>query len=90
VRLTGDKLGVVVRAANGETAATIEGTRDAIAERLAAIGQSVTSFTIQQTGASDGKGATGQTSGEGDGGASQEGRGEPSDPRGSRRRASRF
>ena len=53
VRLTGDKLGVVIRAASGETTATIEGARDAIAERLAAIGQPVTSLIIQQTGASD-------------------------------------
>ncbi len=90
VRLAGDKLGVVVRAASGESAATIEGARDAITERLAAIGQPVTSFTIQQTGASDAKGATGQSAGDGDGGATREGRGEPGDPRGSRRGASRF
>ena len=90
VRLTGDKLGVVVRAASGETAATIEGARDAIAERLAAIGQPVTSLIIKETGASDAKGATGQSTGEGEGGAPQEGRGEADDPRGARRGASRF
>ncbi len=90
VRLTGDKLGVVVRAASGETAATIEGARDAIAERLAAIGQPVTSLIIQQTGASDAKGATGQSAGDGDGGAPQGQGREAGDPRGSRRGASRF
>jgi hypothetical protein len=90
VRLAGDKLGVVVRAASSETAATIEGAREAIAERLAAIGQPVTSLIIQQTGSSDAKGAAGQSAGEGEGRAPQEGRGEPSDPRGSRRGSSRF
>ena len=53
VRLAGDKLGVVIRAASGATAAAIEGARDAIAERLAAIGQPLASLTIQQAGAND-------------------------------------
>ena len=89
VRLTGDKLGVVVRAASGETAATIEGARDAIRERLAAIGQPVTSLIIQQTGASDARDAAGQSAG-GDGGVPQGQGREARDPRGSRRGASRF
>jgi len=68
VRLAGDKLGVVIRAASGETAATIDSARDAIAVRLAAIGQPVASLIIQQTGANDAKGALGQPAGEGEGG----------------------
>jgi Flagellar hook-length control protein FliK len=61
VRLAGDKLGVVIRAASGATATAIEGARDAIAERLAAIGQPLTSLIIQQTGANDATGTAGQS-----------------------------
>ena len=39
MRLAGDKLSVVIRAASSETLSSIEGARDAIADRLAAIGQ---------------------------------------------------
>jgi hypothetical protein len=90
VRLTGDKLGVVIRATSGETTAAIEGARDAIAERLEAIGQPVTSLIIQQTGASDATERAGQSTGEGDRGAPPGQGGEAGDPRGSRRGASRF
>jgi Flagellar hook-length control protein FliK len=89
VRLAGDKLGVVIRAASAATASAIEGTRDAIAERLAAIGQPVSSLIIQQTGANDATGAAGQSA-SGDGDARQRNDGDASDPRGARRGASRF
>jgi hypothetical protein len=89
VRLADDKLGVVIRAASAATASAIEGTRDAIAERLAAIGQPVSSLIIQQTGANDATGAAGQSA-SGDGDARQGNDGEASDPRGARRGASRF
>jgi hypothetical protein len=85
VRLAGDKLGVVIRAASSQTAATIEGARDAIAERLAAIGQPVASLIIQQTGASN---ATAKAS-ESTGGGEPQGRGGDADPDGARRDASR-
>ena len=89
VRLAGDKLGVVIRAASGETAATIEGARDAIAERLAAIGQPVSSIIIQQTDGSDATGGSGQSKGEGEGRAQQDQHRDPDDARGSRRGGSR-
>ncbi len=82
VRLAGDGLGVVIRAASGETVASIEAARDAIAERLNAIGQPVASLIIQQTGGSDATGS--QTAGEE--GADERGAG---DPRGDRRQPSR-
>jgi hypothetical protein len=50
MRLAGDKLSVVVRAASSQTLSSIEGARDAIADRLAAIGQPLDSLIIQQTG----------------------------------------
>ncbi len=89
VRLAGDKLGVVIRAASGETAATIEAARDAIAERLAAIGQPVSSIIIQQTDRSDATGGSGQSTAEGEGRAQQGQNGDSDDARGSRRGASR-
>ncbi len=39
MRLTGDKLSVVIRAGSSQTLSSIEGARDAIADRMAAIGQ---------------------------------------------------
>ena len=39
MRLAGDKLSVVIRAASSQTLSSIEGARDAIADRMAAIGQ---------------------------------------------------
>jgi hypothetical protein len=50
MRLAGDKLSVVVRAASSQTLSSIEGARDAIADRLAAIGQPLDSLIIKQTG----------------------------------------
>jgi hypothetical protein len=91
MRLSGDKLSLVIRAASSQTAGTIEGARDAIAERLAAIGQPLGSLIIQQTGSSDGANAKGSSTGEGDGGGRPQGRGsDPNDPRGARRGGSPF
>jgi hypothetical protein len=50
MRLTGEKLSVVIRAASSQTAGSIEGARDAISDRLAAIGQPLDSLIIRQTG----------------------------------------
>jgi Flagellar hook-length control protein FliK len=58
MRLSGDRLSVAIRAASSQTAGAIEGARDAIAERLAAIGQPLDSLVIQRTGGSDGAGNT--------------------------------
>jgi hypothetical protein len=66
VRLADDKLGVVIRAASGATTTAIEGARDAIAERLAAIGQPLSFLTIQQAGGNDATGTAGQSTGDGD------------------------
>jgi soluble lytic murein transglycosylase-like protein len=54
MRLAGDRLSVVIRAASSQTAGSIEGARDAIADRLAAIGQPLDSLIVRQTGVSDG------------------------------------
>jgi hypothetical protein len=83
-------LSVVIRAANSQTAGAIEAARDAITERLAAIGQPLESLTVQQTGSTtDG---TTTKDGPNDGiGEKQSGpRNDPSDPRGARRGAPGF
>jgi hypothetical protein len=54
MRLAGDKLSVVIRAASSETLSSIEGARDAIADRLAAIGRPLDSLIVKQTGLTDG------------------------------------
>ena len=54
VRLADDRLSLVFRAGNSHTAGAIESAREAIAERLAAIGQPLSSFIIHQTGNTDG------------------------------------
>jgi hypothetical protein len=77
MRLAGDRLSVVIRAASSQTAGSIEGARDAIADRLAAIGQPLDSLIVRQTGANadanaNGYGASadeGSTSGEGQAGS---------------------
>jgi hypothetical protein len=61
MRLAGDKLSVVVRAASSQTLSSIEGARDAIADRLAAIGPPLDSLIIKQTGVN----ADGNTNGNG-------------------------
>ncbi len=92
MRLAGDRLSVVIRAGSSRTYGAIEGARDAIADRLAAIGQPLDSFIIQQTGgnANGDTNANGGSRGDSDGGgAGQSGqRGDPTDPRGARRGAS--
>jgi hypothetical protein len=50
MRLAGDKLSVVIRAGSSQTLSSIEGARDAIADRLAAIGQPLDSLIVKQTG----------------------------------------
>lgn len=50
MRLAGDRLSLVVRAASSHTLRSIEGARDAIADRLAAIGQPLDSLIIKQAG----------------------------------------
>ena len=90
VRLAGDKLGVIIRAVSGETTATIQGARDAIAERLAAIGQPVSSIIIQQADANDATGGSGQSAAEGEGRERQNRNGEADDSRGSRHGGFRF
>jgi hypothetical protein len=89
VRLAGDRLGVVIKAPSAQTVAAIEGARDAIAERLAAIGQPMSSFIIQQTGANDATGK-GQPTSDGDDGAPQSRGGGAGDPHRNPRGAARF
>jgi hypothetical protein len=50
MRLTGDKLSVVIRAASSQTLGSIEGARDAITDRMAAIGQPLDSLIVKQAG----------------------------------------
>jgi Flagellar hook-length control protein FliK len=50
MRLAGDKLSVVIRAASSQTLGSIEGARDAIADRMAAIGQPLDSLVVKQMG----------------------------------------
>ncbi len=91
MRLAGDRLSLVIRAGSSQTTGAIEGARDAIAERMAAIGQPLGSLIIQQTGSTDGTNATGSSSRDSDSGQRpQGGRGDPNDPRGARRGSSGF
>jgi hypothetical protein len=50
MRLAGDRLSVVIRAASSQTLGSIEGARDAITDRLAAIGQPLDSLIVKQAG----------------------------------------
>jgi Flagellar hook-length control protein FliK len=59
MRLAGDKLSVVIRAASSHTLSSIEGARDAIADRMAAIGQPLDSLIVKQAGVNaDGNGSS--------------------------------
>ncbi len=92
MRLAGDKLSLVFRAGSSQTTGAIESARDAIAERLAAIGQPLGSLIIQQTGSTTDATNARDASG---GGSGSEGRpqargGDPNDPRGARRGPSHF
>ena len=97
MRLAGEKLSVVVRAASSQTAGSIEAARDAIADRLAAIGQPLDSLIVGQTGANadpagNGNGASadeGSTSGQSLAGRGAGGQGGSSDASSSRRGAAR-
>jgi hypothetical protein len=85
-----NKLSLVIRAGSSQTTGAIEGARDAIAERLAAIGQPLGSLIIQQTGSTND--ATNARD-SGDGGAKDwpQGRGgDANDPPGARRGSSGF
>jgi len=81
MRLAGDKLSVVVRAASSQTLSSIEGARDAIADRLAAIGQPLDSLIVKQTGVNadgntNGNAASGDDSSAGETWRSSQGAGE--------------
>ena len=66
MRLAGDKLSVVIRAASSQTLGSIEGARDAITDRMAAIGQPLDSLIVKQAGANiDGNANGNASSGEG-------------------------
>jgi hypothetical protein len=71
MRLAGDKLSVVIRAASSQTLGSIEGARDAIADRMAAIGQPLDSLVFKQTGANTDGNANGNGS-SADGGSSRD------------------
>jgi len=90
MRLAGDKLSLVIRAGSSQTTGAIEGARDAIGERLAAIGQPLGSLIIQQTGSTtDATNArdSGDTGGES---RPQARGGDANDPRGARRGSAGF
>ena len=88
MRLAGDRLSVAIRAGSAQTAGAIEGAREAIAERLAAIGQPLGALVIQQAGGGD---RAGDTNAHVDDGGQQAQRQESSDQRGGARRGpSRF
>jgi hypothetical protein len=85
MRLANDKLSLVIRAGSSETTGAIEGARDAITERLAAIGQALGSLIIQQTGSTT-DATNAKDSGDGGaGGRSQARGGDANNPRGARR-----
>jgi hypothetical protein len=84
MRLAGERLSVVIRAPSSQTIGAIEGAREAIAERLAAIGQPLGSLVIQQTGSTNGT-TNAKDWGRDSGGAERQNPGDPGDPRGSRR-----
>jgi hypothetical protein len=90
MRLANDKLSLVIRAGSSQTTGAIEGARDAIAERLAAIGQPLGSLIIQQTGSTN-DATNARDSGDGGGEHRPQGRGgDANDPRGARRGSSGF
>ena len=70
MRLAGDKLSVVIRAASSQTLNSIEGARDAIADRMAAIGQPLDSLIVKQTGVNTDGNANGNGS-SADGGSAE-------------------
>src|SRR4029077_6520523 len=69
MRLAGDRLSVVIRAASSQTLGSIEGARDAIADRLAAIGQPLDSLIVKQAGVNTDGNTNGNTASADDGSA---------------------
>ncbi len=96
MRLAGGKLSVVIRAASSQTYGSIEGARDAIADRLAAIGQPLNSLIIQQVGGNADANTNGNAASRDDGSTTGDrpsrqgagGQGHSNDPSASRRGAS--
>jgi hypothetical protein len=72
MRLAGDKLSVVIRAASSQTLGSIEGARDAITDRMAAIGQPLDSLIVKQTGVNGDGNANGNAATADDGSAGGE------------------
>ena len=90
MRLAGDKLSVVIRAGSSQTLSSIEGARDAIADRMAAIGQPLDSLTIKPMGVTNGDSASAGDGSTGAEGRSAQGeRGDSNDASLSRRGAGR-
>jgi len=71
MRLAGDKLSVVIRAASSQTLSSIEGARDAIADRMAAIGQPLDSLIVKRAGVNADGNANGNTASADDGSAGE-------------------
>ena len=71
MRLAGDKLSVVIRAASSQTLSSIEGARDAIADRMAAIGQPLNSLIVKRAGVNADGNANGNTASADDGSAGE-------------------
>jgi hypothetical protein len=74
MRLANEKLSVVIRAASSHTLNSIEGARDAIADRLAAIGQPLDSLIVKQTGVNADGNTNGNATSADDGSARGKGR----------------
>jgi hypothetical protein len=85
MRLAGDRLSVVIRAGSSQTAGAIETAREAITDRLAAIGQPLASLIIQQTGANTGETHHAKDSSSEGGGQPQGQSSQTNDQRGDRR-----
>jgi hypothetical protein len=74
MRLAGDKLSVVIRAASSQTLGSIEGARDAITDRLAAIGQPLDSLIVKQAGVNTNANTNGNPASAEDGSTGEAGR----------------
>ncbi|MGC2786346.1 MAG: flagellar hook-length control protein FliK [Roseiarcus sp.] len=74
MRLAGDKLSVVIRAASSQTLGSIEGARDAITDRLAAIGQPLDSLIVKQAGVNTNANTNGNPASTEDGSTGEAGR----------------
>jgi hypothetical protein len=74
MRLAGDKLSVVIRAASSQTLGSIEGARDAITDRLAAIGQPLDSLVVKQAGVNTNANTDGNPTSAEDGSTGEAGR----------------